>query len=89
MVEDLIPETRVVFPAAAAMSSVQLANIKPILVIDEKGKLITVAKKRGEKLALRELRRDIRSRIRYGKQVHSSCGRKAETGDPWKKCWQP
>lgn len=72
MVEDLMYLKRGGRISAATAVVGTVMNIKPILVIDEKGKLITVAKKRGEKLALRELMtRYLGSRdTRYGKQVY-------------------
>ena len=79
MVEDLMYLKRGGRISAATAVVGTVMNIKPILVIDQEGKLITVAKKRGEKLALRELMtRYLDSRdTRYGKNayiVHADAG---------------
>ena len=72
MVEDLIYLKRGGRISAATAVVGTVMNIKPILVIDREGRLITVAKKRGEKLALRELMtRYLDSRdTRYGNHVY-------------------
>jgi DegV family protein with EDD domain len=72
MVEDLMYLKRGGRISAATAVVGTVMNIKPILVIDQEGKLITVAKKRGEKLALRELMtRYLDSRdTRYGKNAY-------------------
>ena len=71
-VEDLMYLKRGGRISAATAVVGTVMNIKPILVIDQEGKLITVAKKRGEKLAIRELMTrylDCRD-TRYGKDVY-------------------
>ena len=72
MVEDLMYLKRGGRISAATAVVGTVMNIKPILVIDQEGRLITVAKKRGEKLALRELMtRYLDSRdTRYGNHVY-------------------
>ena len=72
MVEDLMYLKRGGRISAATAVVGTVMNIKPILVIDQEGKLITVAKKRGEKLALREMMtRYLGSRDpRYGKHAY-------------------
>ena len=79
MVEDLMYLKRGGRISAATAVVGTVMNIKPILVIDQEGKLITVAKKRGEKLALREMMtRYLGSRDpRYGKNayiIHADAG---------------
>ena len=72
MVEDLMYLKRGGRISATTAVVGTVMNIKPILVIDQEGKLITVAKKRGEKLAIRELMTrylDCRD-TRYGKDVY-------------------
>ena len=72
MVEDLMYLKRGGRISATTAVVGTVMNIKPILVIDQEGRLITVAKKRGEKLALRELMtRYLDSRdTRYGNHVY-------------------
>lgn len=72
MVEDLMYLKRGGRISATTAVVGTVMNIKPILVIDREGRLITVAKKRGEKLALRELMtRYLDSRdTRYGNHVY-------------------
>lgn len=84
MVEDLMYLKRGGRVSAATAVVGTVMNIKPILVIDEEGKLITVAKKRGDKLALRELMtRYLGSRdTRYGKYsyiIHADVEERAHT----------
>lgn len=55
MVEDLMYLKRGGRVSAATAIAGMALNVKPILKIDEAGKLITIAKKRGEKAAISEL----------------------------------
>lgn len=68
-------------PATTAVLGTAL-NIKPILKIDEEGKLITLEKKRGHKLALRELANKYTATRDKGRNriyiVHGDCPDRAD-----------
>lgn len=68
-------------PAATAVLGTAL-NIKPILKVDDEGKLVTLEKKRGYKLAIKELTNKYTATRDEGKNriyiIHGDCPDKAE-----------